>query len=58
MNTNRSRTIIIFIALAIAGVCLVVFGQAAANTAVSVVLPLLGTGIFTAGLSYFLVKLG
>lgn len=58
MKVTRTQTIIIFIALVIAGVCLVVFGQAAANTAVSTVLPLVGTGIFTAGLTYFLVKLG
>jgi hypothetical protein len=58
MKVTRTQTIIIFVALTIAGVCLVVFGQAAANSAVSVVLPLLGTGIFTAGMTYFLVKLG
>ena len=58
MKVTRSSTILIFVALTIAGVCMVVFGQAAANTAISVVLPLLGTGIFTAGLTYFLVKLG
>jgi hypothetical protein len=58
MKATRSKSIIIFVALTIAGVCLVVFGQAAANASVSIVLPLLGTGIFTAGLTYFLVKLG
>jgi hypothetical protein len=58
MKVTRTQSIIIFIALTIAGVCLVVFGQEAANSAVSVVLPLLGTGIFTAGMTYFLVKLG
>jgi hypothetical protein len=58
MKVTRFQTILIFIALVIAGVCLVAFGQGAANQAVSVVLPLLGTGMFTAGLTYFLVKLG
>jgi hypothetical protein len=58
MKTNLSRTIIIFTALTIAGVCLVVFGQGAADSAVRTVLPLVGTAIFTAGLTYFLVKLG
>jgi hypothetical protein len=58
MKTNLSKTIIIFIALTIAGVCMVVFGQEAAQSAVRTVLPLLGTAIFTAGLTYFLVKLG
>jgi hypothetical protein len=58
MKTNLSKTIIIFIALTIAGVCLIVFGQGAAQSAVRTVLPLVGTAIFTAGLTYFLVKLG
>lgn len=58
MNTNLSKTIILFIALTIAGVCLVVFGQGAANNAVSVVLPFLGSAIFGSGLTYLLVKLG
>jgi hypothetical protein len=58
MKTNLSKAITIFVALTIAGVCLVVFGQGAAESAVRTVLPLLGTGIFTAGLTYFLVKLG
>ena len=55
MKVTRTQTIIIFVALTIAGVCLVVFGQAAANHAVSVVLPLLGTAIFGSGLTFFLV---
>jgi hypothetical protein len=54
----KTKTIIIFAALAIAGVCLVVFGQGAADSAVRTVLPLLGTGIFAAALTYFLVKIG
>jgi drug/metabolite transporter (DMT)-like permease len=58
MKTNLSKTIIIFVALTIAGVCLVVFGQEAADSAVRTVLPLLGTALFTGGLTYFLVKLG
>jgi drug/metabolite transporter (DMT)-like permease len=58
MKTNISKIIIIFIALTIAGVCLVVFGQGAANSPVRTVLPLIGTAILTSGLTYFLVKLG
>jgi drug/metabolite transporter (DMT)-like permease len=58
MKTNLSKTIVIFIALTIAGVCLMVFGQGAANSVVAAVLPLLGTAIFAAGLTYFLVKIG
>jgi hypothetical protein len=57
MKVTRSTTIAIFIALTIAGVCLVVFGQAAGNSAVSVVLPLLGASIFGSALTYFLVKM-
>ncbi len=58
MKTNLSKTIAIFVALTIAGICLVVFGQAAADSAVRAVLPLVGVGIFTAGTTYFLVKVG
>ena len=58
MKTNLSKTIAIFVALTIAGVCMVVFGQDAAQAAVRNVLPLVGTGIFAAGLTYFLVKVG
>lgn len=58
MNTNRSKTIAIFIALTIAGILLVVFGQGAADDAVRNVLPLVGTALFTAATTYFLVKAG
>lgn len=58
MKTNLSKTIILFIALTIAGVCLVVFGQGAANSFVAAVLPLLGTAIFGSSLTYFLIKVG
>ncbi len=58
MKNNLSKSVIIFAALVIAGVCLIVFGQGAANSVVSTVLPLIGASIFTAGLTYFLVKVG
>jgi hypothetical protein len=58
MKINKSRIIIIFIALTIAGICLVVFGQGAADSAVRTVLPLVGAAILTSGLTYFLIKLG
>ncbi len=58
MKTSFSKTIVIFVALIIAGVCLVVFGQGASDSAVRTVLPLLGAGIFTASMTYFLVKAG
>ena len=58
MNTKRSKTIAIFIALTIAGILLVVFGQDAANAAVRTVLPLVGTALFASATTYFLVKVG
>lgn len=58
MKITRTKTIAIFIALAIAGVCLIVFGLDASDSTVRSVLPLLGTALFTAGLTYLLVKLG
>jgi drug/metabolite transporter (DMT)-like permease len=56
MNTNRSKTIALFIALTIVGVCLVVFGQGAANSLINSVLPLLGAAIFSSALTCLLVK--
>ena len=58
MKPTLTKSIILFIALTITGVCLVVLGQDATDTTVRTVLPLLGAGMFTAGLTYFLVKLG
>ena len=58
MKTTLSRTVTIFVALTIAGVCLIVFGQGSTDSAIRTVLPLVGTGMFTASLAYFLVKLG
>ncbi len=58
MKTNQTRVIVIFAVLSIAGICLIVFGQAAAQEAVRTVLPLIGTAIFAGALSYLLVKLG
>jgi hypothetical protein len=56
MKTNFSKTLAIFIALTIAGICLVVFGQGAADNAVRATLPLTGIALFAAGLTNFLVK--
>ncbi len=58
MKTNLTRVIVIFAILAIAGICLIVFGQAASKEAVRTVLPLIGTAMFAGALSYILVKLG
>jgi hypothetical protein len=57
MKTNLSRTVIIFVALTAAGVCLAVFGQGAAESAVRAVLPLVGTALFSAGLTFFLLRM-
>ena len=57
MKTNLSQTITIFLALTVAGACLVVFGQGAAESTVRAVLPLLGTAIFAASLTFFLLRL-
>jgi hypothetical protein len=56
--STRREHIQLFTALTIVGVTLVVFRQGAVESAVHTVLSLLGTVIFTAGLTYFLVKLG
>jgi hypothetical protein len=58
MKTISTKTITIFIAMVIAGICLIVFGQDAAGSTVRNVLPLVGTALFTAGVTYLLVKLG
>ena len=58
MNTNFTKTLAIFVALTIVGVCMIVFGQAAVDSTVRTVLPLVGTAIFAAATTYFLVKLG
>jgi len=58
MKTNLSKSIIIFAVLAIAGVCLMALGQSIANSYINVVLPLVGVSLFTAGLTYFLIKVG
>ncbi len=58
MKTNLTKATSIFVALTIAGVCLIVFGQAAAQEAVRTVLPLIGAAMFAGSLSYFLVKAG
>lgn len=57
MKTNLTRVIVIFAVLTIAGICLIVFGQAATQDAVRTVLPLIGTAMFAGALSYFLIKL-
>ena len=57
MKTDLSKTVVIFVALTIVGVCLVVFGQGAVDNAIRMVLPLLGAAIFASGLTYLLLKI-
>ena len=56
MKTNLTKAVIMFVALTISGVCLVVFGQAAAVSDVRNTLPLIGAAMFSAGLTYLMVK--
>ncbi len=58
MKTDLYKTIIIFAALAIAGIGMVVIGQGADESEVRTVLPLVGAAMFASGLTYFLVKAG
>jgi hypothetical protein len=57
MKSNLMKTIILFVALVIAGVCLMVFGQEAVDRTASSVLPFMGAAIFGSSLTYSLVKL-
>jgi hypothetical protein len=56
MNSKiEIKSLVIFVAFTIVGVCMVAFGQGAAQAAISATLPLLGTALFAAGLTTFLV---
>ena len=50
------RWIIVFVALSVAGVVLIVVGVRASDVEVGTALPLIGTALFTSGLTFFLVK--
>lgn len=51
------RTIILFAALTVTGICLIVLAPGIPDAAAKSALPLVGSSIFSAGLAYFLVKL-
>ena len=54
MNTKHlTVTIVLFVALTIAGVFLIVFGQDIANSA----LPLVGSAMFASALTFFMVEM-
>jgi VIT1/CCC1 family predicted Fe2+/Mn2+ transporter len=58
MNTNRLPKIVtIFVALFVAGILLVVAGSSASQEVVRGVLPLVGVGMFTSALTFFLIEL-
>ena len=53
-----SQTITVFAMLVVAGVLLIVLPQFAAQEIVRSVLPLIGTGLFSSGLTYALIEAG
>ena len=59
MNTNKlvSRTIIVFVALAIAGVSVAVSAQAVTNTLDQLIMIAIGSAFFGAGLAFFLIRI-
>ena len=58
MNTNRLPKIVtIFVVLFIAGILLVVAGASASQDIVGGVLPLVGVGLFTSALTFFLIEM-
>ncbi len=58
MNTSRLPKIVtIFVALFTAGILLVVAGSSASQEVVRGVLPLVGVGMFTSALTFFLIEM-
>ena len=59
MNTNKlvSRTIIVFVALAIAGVSVAVSAQAVTDTLDQLTMIAIGSAMFGAGLAFFLTRI-
>jgi hypothetical protein len=57
MKTNAFfKTVVLFVALSVAGVGMIVLAQGSALAAVRQVLPLVGSVLFGSGLTYFLVE--
>jgi len=54
---SLTRTIVIFVALTLAGVSLIVFGLEVSSTQARLVLPLVGAAMFSAALTYFLLEM-
>ena len=58
MNTNTLPKIVaIYIALLVAGVVLIVSGISASQEIVRGVLPLIGVGMFTSAITFFLIEM-
>ncbi len=58
MNTSRLPvTVTIFVTLFIAGILLVIAGSSASQEALRGVLPLVGVGLFTSALTFFLIEM-
>jgi hypothetical protein len=57
MKKNLVQAVVLFIALAVAGLCLVVLPILFADGAIKQVLPIIGASLFTSGLTFFLVKM-
>jgi hypothetical protein len=56
MNTTRIlKAVVLLAALTIAGICLIVFAPAVQSPEARQVFPLVGTALFSSGLTYFLV---
>ncbi len=57
MKKNLFQTVVLFVALAIAGLCLVVLPILFSDGAVKQVLPIVGASLFTSALTFFLVDM-
>jgi hypothetical protein len=56
-KTHLIQSIVIFAALAVAGIALLVFGVTVAPGEASVVLPLIGAAMFSSALTFFLIRM-
>lgn len=57
MKKNLVQTVVLFVALAVAGLCLVVLPILFSDGAVKQVLPMVGASLFTSTLTFFLVDM-
>lgn len=57
MKKNLIQTMVLFVALAVTGLCLVVLPILFSNGAIKQVLPIVGASLFTSGLTFFMVDM-